>query len=352
MPDLSGMHRQLGLRMRQGCFNLLLSVIAFHLTASLQAEEITLDPSAIKAAIQSSIPLIEKAAAGSARERKCFTCHNQALAVLALEEAKQRGFAIDDANLELQIKHTAAHLKRGLKNYQADKGQGGGPDTASYALWTLELAGYKSDEVTTAVTGYLLERNKDKNHWIRNSTRPPSMSSDTNTNYFVIRALKTFGTSEQADRIETRIQQAQQWLLDLQPQSTEERVFQLRSFLILEVDEAVTQAAITALLKMQNKDGGWSQLPEMTSDAYATGTVLVALLRSDLVSADQPAVRRGIQYLLNTQQPDGSWHVPTRAKPFQTYFETGYPHGKDQFISVTAGSWATVAILLALPPEK
>lgn len=352
VPDSSGMHQQMGLRMRQGCFNLLLFVVAFHLTASLQAEEIKLDPSAIKAAIQLSIPLIEKAAAGSARERKCFTCHNQALAVLVLDEAKQRGFTIDDANFQLQIEHTAAHLKRGLENYQAGKGQGGGPDTASYALWTLELAGYKPNEVTESVTGYLLERNKDKNHWVRNSTRPPSMSSDTNTNYFVIRALRTFGTAEQRPRIETRIQQAQQWLLDLKPASTEERVFQLRSLLILDVDEAATQAAITALLKMQNNDGGWSQLPEMTSDAYATGTVLVALLRSEQISADHPAVKRGIQYLLNQQQPDGSWHVPTRAKPFQTYFETGYPHGKDQFISVTASSWATVALLLALPAEK
>ena len=123
----------------------------------------------------------------------------------------------------------------------------------------------------------------------------------------------------------TRIQQAQQWLLDLQPQSTEETGFPTPfrfsswRFLIQSL-----RLLSTALLKMQNEDGGWSQLPEMNSDAYATGTVLVALLRSDLVSADQLAVKRGIQYLLNTQQPDGSWHVPTRAKPFQTYFETGY----------------------------
>ncbi|WP_339734788.1 prenyltransferase/squalene oxidase repeat-containing protein [uncultured Gimesia sp.] len=309
-------------------------------------------PTAIKIAIRKSIPLIEKAAAGSARERKCFTCHNQALAVLVLDEAKQRGFTIDEANFQLQIDHTAAHLKRGLNNYQSGKGQGGGPDTASYALWTLELAGRKPDEVTNAVTGYLLERNKDKNHWIRNSTRPPSMSCDTNTNYFVIRALKTFGTSDQTARIETRIQQTQQWLLDLNPQSTEDRVFQLRSFLILDVDEDVTQTAIDTLLNQQQADGGWSQLPEMTSDAYATGTVLVALLRSDQITADHPAIRRGIQYLLNTQLPDGSWHVVTRAKPFQTYFETGYPHGNDQFISITASSWATVALLLALPTDK
>jgi len=338
--------------MRNRCFNILLFYIACNLPTVLSASDNIPTPSAIKAAIQNSIPLIEKAAAGSARERKCFTCHNQALAVLALDEAKQRGFTIDEANFQLQIEHTAAHLKRGLNNYRAGKGQGGGPDTASYALWTLELAGRQPDEVTTAVTGYLLERNQDKAHWIRNSTRAPSMSSDTNTNYFVIRALKTFGTKEQRPRTEARIKQAQQWLLDLKPASTEERVFQLRSLFLLDVEESVTKTAIHELIKQQNTDGGWSQLPTINSDAYATGTVLVALLRSDQITADHPGITQGIQYLLQTQQPDGSWHVASRAKPFQTYFETGYPHGKDQFISVTASSWATVALLLALPETK
>lgn len=338
--------------MYQKTISILLFGLAFNLTTLLHAGEKTLPPSAIKSAIEKSIPLIEKASAGSARERKCFTCHNQAMSVFVLDEAKKRGFAIDEANFQLQIEHTAAHLKRGLKKYQAGKGQGGGPDTASYALWTLELADYKPDEITTAVTGYLLKRNKDKEHWIRNSTRPPSMSSDTNTNYFVIRALNTFGTKEQRSWIEARIKAAQQWLIDLKPNSTEEQVFQLRTLLYLDTEESILKAAIKKLIQTQNADGGWSQLPTMKSDAYATGTVLVALLRSEKVAANHPAITQGIKYLIESQQPDGSWHVVSRAKPFQTYFETGYPHEKDQFISVTAGSWATAALLLTLPEVK
>jgi len=70
------------------------------------------------------------------------------------------------------------------------------------------------------------------------------------------------------------------------------------------------------------------------------------------VAADHPAVIRGIRYLINTQESDGSWQVTSHAKPFQTYFETSFPYGKDQFISVTASSWATVALLLVLPKTK
>jgi squalene cyclase len=87
----------------------------------------------------------------------------------------------------------------------------------------------------------------------------------------------------------------------------------------------------------------------MTSDAYATGTALVALHRTGSFRTEDPTYQRGLQWLLKAQLSDGSWHVVSRAKPFQKYFESGYPHGKDQFISITAACWATTALALAWP---
>ena len=46
-----------------------------------------------------------------------------------------------------------------------------------------------------------------------------------------------------------------------------------------------------------------------------------------------PAWRRGLQYLLETQAGDGSWHVASRLHPpafvSPPYFESGYPYGHD-----------------------
>jgi hypothetical protein len=56
--------------------------------------------------------------------------------------------------------------------------------------------------------------------------------------------------------------------------------------------------------------------------------------------------------LLTTQKPDGSWHVKTRAMGFQPYFESGYPHGHDQWISAAGGGWATMALALTAEPNK
>ena len=37
------------------------------------------------------------------------------------------------------------------------------------------------------------------------------------------------------------------------------------------------------------------------------------------------------------------------AKGFQPYYESGFPHGKDQFISIAASSWAVRALIQTLP---
>ena len=104
----------------------------------------------------------------------------------------------------------------------------------------------------------------------------------------------------------------------------------------------------SALLTLQRPDGGWGQLPSMATDAYATGQALWALGEAGL-SADDPGYHRGTDYLLKTQLEDGTWFVRTRAFGFQPYFETGFPHGRSQFISTVATAWASVALTQLLP---
>jgi squalene cyclase len=86
----------------------------------------------------------------------------------------------------------------------------------------------------------------------------------------------------------------------------------------------------------------------MESDAYDTGHALFALHTAGLPVSD-PVYRRGVRYLLNTQMADGSWLVRTRAMGFQPYFDSGYPHGVDQYISNAGADWAAMALTLAIP---
>ncbi|HWN94329.1 MAG TPA: hypothetical protein VNT99_04800, partial [Methylomirabilota bacterium] len=150
--------------------SLLCAFASFHAFA----EDIVPSNEAIKAAVVKSLPLLETGARGSMEKRKqCFTCHNQALPVMALTTARSRGFTIDAENLRRQIQFTADFLAKNRTNYLAGKGQGGQALTAGYALWTLEMGGWKSDGTTGAVTEFLLKFQNDFDHWKPTTIRPP-----------------------------------------------------------------------------------------------------------------------------------------------------------------------------------
>jgi squalene-hopene/tetraprenyl-beta-curcumene cyclase len=90
--------------------------------------------------------------------------------------------------------------------------------------------------------------------------------------------------------------------------------------------EACEKRAVNWLLAMQGKDGGWaafdvdnnwqflSKVPFADHNAMLdpscpdiTGRVIEALCRYGMKASD-PAIRRGIQYLFNSQEADGSWY--------------------------------------------
>jgi|ERR1043166_1932561 hypothetical protein len=317
------------------------------------AEDVVPSNEAIKAAVAKSLTLLESGARGSMEKRKqCFTCHNQALPVMALTTARSRGIAIDAESLQHQVRFTADFLAKNRSNYLAGRGQGGQALTAGYALWTLEMGGWKSDETTDAVAEFLLKFQNDLDYWKPQTVRPPSEESWFTASYVALRGLKMFGTTGQQERISLRTAQVRQWVLKTAARETEDRVFRLRSLHVADAPMDEIRGAVQELLKTQRADGGWAQLASLDSDAYATGTALAALHQAGGVATADPAYRNGLRFLLARQLDDGSWHVPTRSTPIQTYYESGYPHGADQFISITAAGWATTALALALPVTR
>lgn len=330
-------------------------LIALSAVAAMQAraaENGAADSETLRAAIQKSIPLLEKASHGAAEARECFTCHNQAIPVFALAAARRRGFEVDQENLDRQVAHTATHLRRGLENYREGRGQGGAVLTAGYALWTLAEGGQAADDVTTAVTSYLLEYQDAQVHWSHSGSRPPSSGSPLTATYVALRGLVDFASEEQTEARAARFDRVRSWLLEAPCLETEDHVFRLLALPLVDAPPAAIEAEAQSLRGLQRDDGGWAQKLEMSSDAYATATALYALLTTQQMAVDDAAFQRGVRFLLDTQLDDGSWHVTTRAEPFQTYFESGFPHGQDQFISVAASGWATVVLLRALEEDN
>ena len=109
------------------------------------------------------------------------------------------------------------------------------------------------------------------------------------------------------------------------------------------------EQAAAELLAQQRADGGWAQLSGMESDAYATGQALVALHEAKALRGTDKAYQHGVAYLLRTQLADGSWVVRTRSSPVQQLKDSGFPHGRDQWISAAGTSWAAMALALSQP---
>ena len=308
-----------------------------------QAEKISTDE--VKAAIQKAIPHLENGAKVSAEERTCFTCHNQGLPILALTQAQSLGFKVDQSILDHQIEHTWKHLNRGKSRYENGRGQGGQIMTAGYAMWSLAKGDHQPDEVTTAVVHYLLEDQTRKKKWAStDKRRPPSSGSHFTATFLAASAVKHYGTDEQAEKVKPALELARTWIQETEASDTEDHAFRLRGLKLLGCDEATVQKEVTRILDLQHRNGGWSQTEKTQPDAYATATVLAALRSTSNSDEVKRSIERGLRYLLETQLDDGTWHVTTRADGFQDYYESGFPHDEDQFISIAATGWAVLAL--------
>jgi len=180
--------------------------------------------------------------------------------------------------------------------------------------------------------------------------RPPIEASHFTTTALTLRALRIYGPSGQSEVTKDRVRKARTWLAKSHPVDTEDRVFRLWGLRYAGASPEEIKAAANDLLATQRGDGGWAQIDELASDAYATGSALVTLQEAGGLAMNDPAYQRGVAFLVHSQKDDGTWFVASRSQPFQLYFESGFPYGKDQFIAVTASGWAAAALALALPP--
>jgi hypothetical protein len=309
------------------------------------------DETAVRSAVEKALVPLKAGAAGHIEKKTCFACHSQTYPALAFATARSRGLSIDDQLLKDQAEHVAGFLTENRKEFQEGRGTGGQADTAGAALWTLELAGHKPDETTAAVVGYLIGRHADRDFWSSSSHRPPTETSPFTTTYLAVRGLKTWATEAQKEKAAKRIARAKGWLVRATPADTEDRVFRLWGLKETGASDGEVAAAAFDLLNTQRSDGGWGQTATMASDPYATATALVALHEAGGLKTDNPAYRAGVRFLLAAQRDDGTWLLMSRSKPFQPYYESGFPHGKNQFISSTATGWAAAALALALPAK-
>jgi hypothetical protein len=306
------------------------------------------DEEMIQGSVEKAIALLEKSGPQFVRVSGCTSCHNQSLPQMASAAAQARGYKVDAKASRLQSEAVVAMFKsmREAIDHAPEKI----PDpaiTVSYALLGLAADKYPADDLTAAMAAMLGKLQLPDGSFRTLPMRPPLESSNFTATALTLRAIALYG-KEPAEQI----RKAGEWLRHATPRTNEDRAMQILGLHWAKADGPELAKSAALLLKAQNSDGGWSQLPDIESDAYATGQALVALRRSGALDANDAAFQRGIGFLLRTQRPDGSWFVRSRTFPFQPYKESGFPHSKDQWISAAGTSWAVMALSLSSPARQ
>jgi len=301
-------------------------------------------PDALKTAVRKGLDLLEKTSPTFVKKGGCNSCHNQMLPAAAQAFARGRGIATGETILQLPPEASEATAERYVE-YAI--GGGAGVTALGFELFAAAMDHKPADARIRAKLYFIKGMQQPEGHWVGGGSRPPLTFDDFTITAYMIHALRAYGAPSEAVDTNARIERARSWLLNNTPDRTQERAFQLLGLAWSHADDAAIAEAVKGLQASQRTDGGWSQLPALESDAYATGIALFALHEARMAPT-QRTYQAGVKYLLSTQAVDGTWHVKTRALPFQPYFESGYPYGPDQWISAAAAAYATLALSAAV----
>ena len=298
-------------------------------------------------AAEKSIALLQKTTGSFFVQGACVACHAQNITGPAVHIARANGVKVDEQAaadqlkpVKLQWAGASAILVQGIE-------VPGATDTITYSLLQFISTNTPADPGIDAMIYNIARLQRAEGNWnFGGIARPPIHDGDFTRTALAIRSFSTYAPPAQKAEYERRIARAAQWLASHDPVTTEDRNMQLLGLKWANAGQSATSQRIKQLIALERPNGGWAQTPYLGADAYATATTLDALHELGIPASD-PVFRHGIDFLLRTQLADGSWHVASRAPKFQPYFQSGFPHDHDQWISAAATCWATMALSYA-----
>ncbi len=189
-------------------------------------------------------------------------------------------------------------------------------------LATMALAvpgqGAVSEDELQRIAGHVVRHQEVDGFWAWSSEPPgnrppPHFESDE---VATLLAYMSLGPQAQADtKARESRERAAAWLDKNNPTDTKQAAGLRLLVKVRARDPAeVLRPEIYRFLRRQNDDGGWGQLDDLPSDAYATGQALYVLGQAGLPPG-RAEVRRGVDFLVACQRADGSWPMKPRAHP-------------------------------------
>jgi ankyrin repeat protein len=303
-----------------------------------------------RSSVARSVSLLLKTAPPMFQQRRCYTCHHNTVPAEAAALARSKGIPVPEDLARKNLDDILAVLRTtaGPAMQGRQLVPGGVALTVGYGLMALAAERYPLDPMIASHIHWTLATQMPDGSWLGNGVnRPPAESSTVSHTVIAVRALALYPIPARKPEFDRALRRAGEWLVKAEAPTAEDRAMKLMGLVWTKAPQTAVKAAIQAIVQQQAGRGGWSQLPDLEPDAYATGLSLVALHEAGMRVNDD-VYRKGIDFLLTTQHADGSWLVRTRAFPVQPYFESGFPFDRHQWISAAGTAWAAKAIALTL----
>jgi hypothetical protein len=282
------------------------------------------------------------------------------MAMWALGESERQGYVIDkkyladttESLLGSKDKSLASKIFPNPADPRDPRPQGRGLNmglpflaVAARSLPSLEEGQKQSLKL---IVEEILKKQQPDGSWEYFATlrRPPINESQTTDAAWIIMALAEETGSHAPQSQLAALEKAIAWLEAAKPSDLhQDKVMKVLLASRAGKPRKTMQTTIGELLALQRADGGWSQtVPELKSDAFATGQTLYALSLTGY-TAERPEIKRGIDFLVANQAPDGSWPMISRSTP------DGSPGSSKLLTPITcaASSWATLGLARLVP---
>ena len=311
----------------------------------------------VKQAVQSATALLGRSSTGFFQQAGCVGCHHQVFASLASSAARAAGVNVDQNAAASFVKMMEADLTPQKEPLMERLDPGGLADGECYVMEALAAERYAANAVTdTAVVHIAALQHRAGNWHVGDASRSPVQEGDIARTARCLHALAVYAPPARQTEFTERVGHARAWMEAAKPLTNDDFAMRLAGLAWAsgrhDTGREAVAAAARALIARQRPDGGWAQNSNLASDAFATGQSLWALGETGALGPTDPVYQRGVRFLLDSQWPDGSWYVRSRAPKFQPYFQSGFPFDHDQWVSSAGTGWAVMALAPAIEKEK